>query len=147
MARERQLQAERDRWRTLLEMTNAVVTQRDVAALRSGHCAERPSDRPARSHEPVSHRRTARLGPFVVDPADFGMARRPGGAPSGPDTEPYTLVARSLDRAVDVDVMHADPTGWEALHAHVVRSRCEADLQRAAGDPSPGCRDPLATAA
>ena len=35
VARERQLQAERDHWRTLLEVTNAVVTQRDVAALRA----------------------------------------------------------------------------------------------------------------
>ncbi|MGB7218305.1 MAG: GAF domain-containing protein [Vicinamibacterales bacterium] len=37
-----------------------------------------------------------------------------------------------LDHTVDVDVDHADPTGWEALHAHVrasgVKRFCSAPL-------------------
>jgi formate hydrogenlyase transcriptional activator len=38
------------------------------------------------------------------------------------DRDPFKSWLAPLDRTVDVDVTHADPTGWEALHAHVVAS-------------------------
>ena len=121
VTRERQLQAERDHWRTLLEVTNAVVTQRDVAALRA---AIAPNVRRIVPHDHtnlylIDEQR--QLGPFVIDPT----------APAWPDElatqirldrEPYKSWLVPFDRAVDVDVTHADPTGWEALHAHVVAS-------------------------
>jgi formate hydrogenlyase transcriptional activator len=120
-ARERQLQAERDHWRTLLEVTNAVVTQRDVATLRAAIVPN--------IHRIVPHDHTnlylideeRRLGPFVIDPTalawpdDLAAQIRLG-------AEPYKSWLAPFDRAVDVDVTHADPTGWEALHAHVVAS-------------------------
>jgi formate hydrogenlyase transcriptional activator len=120
-ARERQLQAERDHWRTLVEVTNAVVTQRDVVALRASIA---PNVQRIVSHDHTNlflideHRR---VGPFVIDPT----------APSWPDqlateirldSEPYKSWLAPLDRAVDVDVTLADPAGWEAVHAHVVAS-------------------------
>ena len=121
VARERELQAERDHWRTLLEVTNAVVTQRDLAALRA---AVVPNVRRIVPHEHtnlylIDEQR--RLGPFVIDPTalpwpdDLAMQIRL-------DAEPYKSWLAPFDRAVDVDVLHADPTGWEALHAHVVAS-------------------------
>ena len=121
VARERQLQAERDHWRTLLEMTNAVVTQRDVAALRADIV---PNVRRIVLHDHtnlylIDEQR--RLGPFVVDPEALAWPDDLA-AHIRPDTEPYTSWLAPFDRAVDVDVTHADPTGWEALHAHVVRS-------------------------
>jgi formate hydrogenlyase transcriptional activator len=121
VTRERQLQAERDHWRTLLELTNAVATERDVAALRA---AIVPNVRRIVPHDHtnlylINDQR--KLGPFVIDPT----------APAWPDElapqirldrEPYRSWLVPFDRTVDVDVTHADPTGWEALHAHVVAS-------------------------
>jgi formate hydrogenlyase transcriptional activator len=121
VARERQLQAERDHWRTLLEVTNAVVTERDVAALRA---AIAPNVRRIVPHDHTNLyliNEQRQLGPFVIDPT----------APVWPDQlatqirldrEPYKSWFVPFDHAVDVDVTHADPTGWEALHAHVVAS-------------------------
>jgi formate hydrogenlyase transcriptional activator len=130
---ERALQAERDHWRTLLEVTNAVVTQRDVAALRA---AVVPNVRRIVPHDHtnlylIDEQR--RLGPFVIDPTalpwpeDLATHIRL-------DAEPFKSWLAPLDRAVDVDITHADPTGWEALHAHVVAS----GVKRA-------CNAPLAT--
>jgi formate hydrogenlyase transcriptional activator len=119
--RERQLQAERDHWRALVQVTNAVVTQRDVAALRA---AIVPNVRRIVPHDHtnlylVDEQR--RLGPFVIDPTALpwpeGLA-----AEIRLDAEPYTSWLAPLDRVVDVDVTRADPTGWEAMHAHVVAS-------------------------
>jgi formate hydrogenlyase transcriptional activator len=121
VARERQVQAERDHWRTLLEVTNAVVTQRDVAALRA---AIEPNVRRIVPHDHtnlylIDDQR--RLGAFVIDPT----------APPWPDelaaqirldAEPYKSWLAAARRAVDVDVTHADPAGWKSLHAHVVAS-------------------------
>src|SRR4029453_5698113 len=111
----------RDYWQTLLEVTNAVVTQRDVAALRA---AIAPNVRRIVPHDHsnlflINEKR--RRGPYVIDPsalvwpADMAAQIRL-------DTEPYRSWLAPLDRAVDVDVTHADPTGWEAVHAHVVAS-------------------------
>jgi formate hydrogenlyase transcriptional activator len=120
VTRERQLHAERDHWRTLLEVTNAVVTERDLAALRA---AIVPNVRRIVPHDHtnlylVDEQR--QLGPFVIDPNALpwpdGLA-----AQIRLDQEPYTSLA-PFDRAVDFDVAHADPTGWEGLHAHLQKS-------------------------
>jgi formate hydrogenlyase transcriptional activator len=140
VARERQLQADRDHWRTLLEVTNAVVTQRDVAALRG---AIAPNVRRIVPHDHtnlylIDEQR--RLGPFVVDPTALAWPKE---LPTEirPDAEPYKSWLAPFDRAVDVDVTHADPTGWEALHARRGVRR-EADLQRRCDIHR--ARDPLA---
>ena len=119
--REHQLKAERDHWRTLLEVTSAVVTQRDVAALR---LAIAPNVRRIVPHDHtnlflIDEQR--QLGPFVIDPTAPEW-RDELAAQIRLDREPYKSWLAPLDRAVDVDVTHADPTGWEALHAHVVAS-------------------------
>jgi formate hydrogenlyase transcriptional activator len=134
VAHERELQAERDHRRTLLEVTNAVVTQRDVAALRA---AVVPNVRRIVPHDHtnlylVDEQR--RLGPFVIDPTalpwpdDLATQIRL-------DAEPYKSWLAPFDRAVDVDVTHADPKGWEALKAHVeasgVKRICNAPLKTA----------------
>ena len=121
ITRERQLQAERDHWRRLLEVTNAVVTQRDVAALRE---AIVPNVRRIVPHDHtnlylVDEQR--RLGPFVIDPTALAWSDDLA-AQIRLDAEPYKSWLVPMDRAVDIDVTHADPTGWEALHAHVVAS-------------------------
>jgi formate hydrogenlyase transcriptional activator len=121
VARERQLQAEHAHWRTLLEVTNAVVTQRDVATLRATIA---PNVRRIVPHDHTNlflvdadHQ----LGPFVLDPTALpwpeGLA-----AEIRLDAEPYRSWLAPLDHPVNVDVTRADPTGWEALHAHIVRS-------------------------
>ena len=133
VTRERQLQAEHDHWRMLLEVTKAVVTQRDVTALRT---AIAPNVRRIVPHDHtnlylIDEQR--RLGPFVIDPTASGWPDDL--APQiRPDAEPYSTWLAPFDRAVDVDVALADPTGWEALHAHVVAS----GVQRI-------CNAPLAT--
>jgi GAF domain-containing protein len=133
--REGQLRAERDHWRTLLEVTNAVVTQRDVAALRA---AILPNVRRIVPHDHTNlylideHRQ---LGPFVIDPTALAW---PDGlaAQVRPDAEPYRSWLAPLDRAVDIDVVHADPTGWEALHAHVVASGVKRICNAPLGTPT-----------
>jgi formate hydrogenlyase transcriptional activator len=126
-----QLQAERDYWRTLIEVTNAVVTQRDLAALRT---AIAPNVRRIVPHDHTNlylldeHKHLER---FVIDPT----------APAWPEAlaasidlgkEPFKSWLAPLDRAVDIDVERADPTGWEALRAHVkasdVKRFCNAPL-------------------
>ena len=114
-------EAERDHWRTLIDVTNAVVTKRDVAALRA---AIAPNVRRVVPHDHTNvylideHRHRV---PFVIDPS----------APAWPDSlaktidlaaEPYTSWLAPPDRTVDIDVERADPAGWEALHAHVLAS-------------------------
>jgi formate hydrogenlyase transcriptional activator len=119
--RERQLQAERDHWRTLLEVTNAVVTQRDVAAL---HATILPNVRRIVPHDHTNLYlldEQRRLGPFVIDPTALAWPDDLA-AQIRPDAEPYKSWLAPSDRAVDIDVPHADPTGWEALYAHVEKS-------------------------
>jgi formate hydrogenlyase transcriptional activator len=129
--REGQLRAERDHWRTLLELTNAVVTQRDVAALRA---AILPNVRRLVPHDHtnlylIDEQR--QLGPFVIDPTALAWPDDLA-AQIRLDAEPYKSSLAPLDRAVDFDVVHADPTGWEALHAHLqasgVKRICNAPL-------------------
>jgi formate hydrogenlyase transcriptional activator len=131
--REHLLQAERDHWRTLLEVTNAVVTERDIATLRA---AIAPNVRRIVPHDHTNlylvdeHRQ---LGPFVIDPTALPWPEDLA-AQIRPEAEPYRSWLAPFDRAVDVDVTNADPSGWEALHAHVVTS----GVQRI-------CNAPLAT--
>jgi formate hydrogenlyase transcriptional activator len=121
-------ETERQQWRTLLDVTTAVVTKRDLAELRG---AIAPNVRRLVPHDHTNlyliddH---ARLQSFVLDPT----------APAWPahlsstihlDAEPYKSW---VSRTTDVDVPQADPTGWEALHAHVtasgVKRICNAPL-------------------
>jgi formate hydrogenlyase transcriptional activator len=121
IARAHELEAERDHWRTLLEVTNAVVTKRDLAALRT---AIAPNVRRIVPHDHTNLYlidQETHLGAFVIDPSaltwpeDLHTQIRL-------DREPYKSWLAPLNRTVDVDVAKADPTGWEALHAHVVAS-------------------------
>jgi len=111
VARERQLQAEHDHWRTLLEVTNAVVTQRDVATLRA---AIAPNVRRIVGHDHTNLflvDEAHQLGPFVLDPTALpwpeGLA-----AEIRLDAEPYRSWLAPLNHPVDVDVTRADSTGW-----------------------------------
>ncbi|HZR25304.1 MAG TPA: sigma 54-interacting transcriptional regulator [Vicinamibacterales bacterium] len=114
------IEAERDYWRTLLEVTNAVVTQRDVAALRTAIAPNVHRIVP-HDHLNVFLFDQEKVGAFVIDPAaapwpeDLAPKIRP-------DAEPYKSWLAPLNRAVDIDVPNADPTGWEALHRHVLAS-------------------------
>ena len=95
------LAAERDYWRTLIEVTNAVVTKRDLAALRA---AIAPNVRRLVPHDHTNLfllDDQARLGAFVIDPT----------APPWPealatsihlDAEPFKSRVAPLDRTVDV---------------------------------------------
>jgi formate hydrogenlyase transcriptional activator len=123
--------SDRDYWRTLIEVSNAVVTKRDVAGVRA---AIAPNVRRLVPHDHTNVYlldEQGHLGPFVIDPS----------APPWPEqvaksvdlgTAPYKTWLAPLDRTVQVDVENADPTGWEALHAHVrasgVRRFCNAPL-------------------
>ncbi|HTI39108.1 MAG TPA: sigma 54-interacting transcriptional regulator [Vicinamibacterales bacterium] len=115
------LLAERDYWRTLIDVTNTVVSKRDVAALRAA-ITENVRRLVQHDHTNIylldEH---GRLDSFVIDPA----------APQWPEevsasidlaAEPFKSRLAPLDRTVEVDVETADPRGWEALHAHVKRS-------------------------
>jgi formate hydrogenlyase transcriptional activator len=131
VARERALDVEQERWRTLFEVTNAVVTQRDVAALREIVALN------VRRIIPHDHMNLylvdeqRRLGPFVIDPTALAWPEHLATL-IRLDAEPYKSWLAPLDRTVDVDVEHADPTGWEALYAHVkasgVKRICNAPL-------------------
>jgi hypothetical protein len=115
-----------DSWRTLLDVTNAVVTKRDLGALRA---AIMPNVRRIVPHDHtnlyvIDNQR--RLQSFVIDPT--ALAWPPHLSESiHLDAEPYKSW---LSRVADIDVDHIDPTGWEALHAHVkasgVRRVCNA---------------------
>jgi len=142
VAHAHELQAERDHRRTLLEVTNAVVTQRDVAALRA---AVVPNVRRIVPHDHtnlylVDEQR--RVGPFVIDPTALpwpdDLATQ-----IQLDAEPYKSWLTPFDRAVDVDVTHADPKGWEAMKAHVEAS----GVKRICNAPPPSKRSGAGSAA
>src|SRR5579859_4850968 len=112
---------EREQWRTLLDVTNAVVTKRDLAELRTAIAAN--------VQRLVEHDHTnlylidatgarARLQSFAIDPAALAW---PEQLPSTIhlDAQPYKSW---ISRTVDIDVADTDPAGWEELHAHIVRS-------------------------
>ena len=116
-------------------MTNAVVTQRDVAALRA---AIVPNVRRIVPHDHtnlylIDERR--RLGPFVIDPTALAWPEAGNADPAGRGT--IQVVARSL-RSRRGRGRHArgpDRVGSAARARRGVGR--EADLQRAAGDIPP----------
>ena len=113
IARERQLQAERDHWRTLLEVTNAVVTERDVAALRA---AIVPNVRRIVPHgpEPVPRHQVSPTSPRRQVIGD--AARSPSGiclyfdTPTESHTAPTTLNLLNLNHIAE------QPDGTEVAH-------------------------------
>jgi formate hydrogenlyase transcriptional activator len=119
---------ESDYWRTLLDVTNAVVTKRDLGALRA---AIAPNVRRIVAHDHtnlfvIDNQR--RLQSFVIDPTALAWPARLSES-IHLDAEPYKSW---LSRVVDIDVDNADPAGWEAMSAHIkasgVRRICNAPL-------------------
>ena len=122
---------DRDYWRTLIEVTNAVVRTRDVAGLRAA-IVENVRRVVAHDHTNVYFLdEQGRLGPFVIDPAARPWPERLA-ASIDLTAEPFTSWVAPLDRTVEVDVDRVDPTGWDALHAHLrasgVKRFCNAPL-------------------
>ncbi|HET9830674.1 MAG TPA: GAF domain-containing protein, partial [Vicinamibacterales bacterium] len=111
-------QNDRDYWHTLLDVTNDVVTKRDLASLRA---AIAPNVRRVVPHDHtnlylIDDKR--QLQSFVIDPTalpwpeDLADSIRL-------DVEPYKSW---LSRTTAIDVDTANRTGWEVLHAHVEAS-------------------------
>ena len=110
------VEAERDHWRTLLEISNAVATKRDAATLRA---AIAPNVQRMVQHDHTNVfliDQHGQLEAFEIDPAALAW----------PDAlaseirlgeEPYSTWLAPSDRTVDIDVENSDPTGWEALRA------------------------------
>jgi formate hydrogenlyase transcriptional activator len=128
VGRERDIEAERDQWRTLLDVTNAVVTKRDIAELRA---AIAPNVRRIVPHDHTNLFLVddqAHLQAFVIDPTALAWPEQLSES-IRLDAEPYKSWLSSV---VDIDVANADRTGWEALHAHVaasgVKRICNAPL-------------------
>jgi formate hydrogenlyase transcriptional activator len=128
VAGERGMETERDHWRTLLDVTNAVVTKRDLVELRA---AIAPNVRRIVPHDHTNlylvdeH---ARLQSFVIDPTALAWPDQLSKS-IRLDAEPFKTW---LSGVVDIDVENAQPTGWEDLHAHVkasgVKRICNAPL-------------------
>ena len=119
---------ETDYWRTLLDVTNAVVTKRDLAELRA---AIAPNVRRIVPHDHTNLYvidTQRRLQSFVIDPTALPWPTHLSES-LRLDAEPFKSW---LARAIDVDVEHVDPSGWEAIHAHVkasgVKRICTAPL-------------------
>jgi len=126
--RDPRVESERDDWQTLIDVTNAVVTKRDLAGLRA---AIAPNVRRVVTHDHTNLYlvdEQGHLQSFVLDPTALAWPDRLSES-IRLDAEPYKSW---LSRVVDVDVDNADPTGWEALHAHVrasgVKRFCSAPL-------------------
>ena len=60
----------------------------------------------------ISSTNSAPVGPFVIDPTALAWPDDLA-AQIRLDAEPYKSWLVPFDRAVDVDVTHADPTGWK----------------------------------
>ena len=127
---EQRIERERSYWHTLLDVTNAVVTKRDLAELRS---AIAPNVRRLVPHDHTNL--------HLVDETKTqlkSLALDPNASPWPDhlirsvrfDAEPYKSW---LTKTVDVDVATGDPAGWEPLHAHVrasgVKRICLAPLR------------------
>jgi GAF domain-containing protein len=121
-------QDERDYWHTLLDVTNAVVTKRDLAGLRA---AIAPNVRRIVSHDHtnlflIDDKR--RLQSFVIDPTALPWPK-PVVDSVHLDAEPYKSW---VSRTTEIDVTTVDRTGWEALHTLVeasgVKRICNAPL-------------------
>jgi formate hydrogenlyase transcriptional activator len=115
-------------WRTLLDVTNAVVTKRDLAELRT---AIAPNVRRIIPHDHTNLfliDQQGRLQSFTIDPTALAWPEQLSKS-IRLDAEPYKTW---LSRATDIDVDNVNPSGWEALHAHVqasgVKRICNAPL-------------------
>jgi formate hydrogenlyase transcriptional activator len=114
-------------WRTLLDVTNAVVTKRDLADLRA---AIAPNVRRLVPHDHTNlylideHRR---LKSFVLDPTALAW---PEHLSSTIDLhkEPFTSW---VSHTTDIDVAAADSASWGELHQHV----CQSGVQRICNAP------------
>jgi formate hydrogenlyase transcriptional activator len=118
LARERQFQAEREHLRTLLELTNAVVTTRDLPALLRaiGPHLERVVSYDAASVY-LLEAEGARLGAYAISPMVVGWTHELASL-LHPETEPFaTWLAER--RAVDVDLERFDWTGREAIRTNL----------------------------
>ncbi|HEY2151357.1 MAG TPA: sigma 54-interacting transcriptional regulator [Vicinamibacterales bacterium] len=119
---------ERDQWQTLLEVTTAVVTKRDLGALRT---AIAPNVRRIVPHDHTNLYLIddkLRMQSFVIDPTALPWPEHLAES-IHLEAEPYTSW---LSRATDIDVTTADRAGWDALYAHVeasgVKRICNAPL-------------------
>jgi formate hydrogenlyase transcriptional activator len=128
VGRERDTEAETDHWRTLLDVTNAVVTKRNLAGLRA---AIAPNVRRIVPHDHTNLYLIddkLRLQSFVIDPTALPWPEHLAES-IHLDAEPYKSW---LSCTTDIDVANVDRTGWEALHAHVeasgVKRICNAPL-------------------
>jgi len=117
-----------DYWRTLLDVTNAVVTKRDLGVLRA---AIAPNVRRIVPHDHTNLYvidKQRRLQSFVIDPTALAWPA-PLSQSINLDEEPYKSW---LSLVVDIDVDNADPAGWQAVYEHVkasgVRRICNAPL-------------------
>jgi formate hydrogenlyase transcriptional activator len=141
---------ERDHWRTLLDLTNAIVTKRDLAELRE---AIAPNVRRIVPHDHTNLYLIDdqnRLQSLAIDPTALSWPEYLSKS-IRLDSEPYKSW---LSGVVDVDVENTDAAGWEALHAHIrasgVKRICNAPLvapHRAVGVLSLGrvTSDPFTT--
>ncbi len=115
-------------WQTLIDVTNAVVTKRDLAALRA---AIAPNVQRLVPHDHTNLYLIddkLRLQAFVIDPTALPWPG-PLAKEIRLDAEPYSSW---ISRTTDIDVDNANRSGWEALHAHVaasgVKRICNAPL-------------------
>jgi len=116
-ARERELEAEREHLRTLLELTNTVVTTRDLASLLA---AIAPMLRRVVSHDRASFfliQPEGRLGAHAISPGLVGWTDEVASS-IRPEAEPLATWFAGR-RAVDIDVERFDWTGREPIRAHV----------------------------
>ncbi len=115
---ERELQAERDHWRTLLELNNAVTTARDLASLLA---AVAPNLCRIVTHDDASlfllKSGGRELGLYAISPLATGWTDELT-SEIRPDTEPFATWLRER-RVVDMDYEQFDWTGREAIHAHL----------------------------
>jgi len=132
-ALERQLRAEREHWRTLLELNNAVVTMRDLASLLA---AISPSLQQIVTHDDASlflvQPGSQQLGLHAISPLAERWTEELTSAVR-PDSEPFATWLRER-RTVDMDYERFDWTGREGIG----RNLAAAGVKRA-------CFTPLAT--
>ncbi len=115
---ERQLQAERDHWHTLLELNNAVATTRDLASLLA---AIEPNLRRVVTHDDASlfllQPGSRELGLHTISPLAMDWTEELT-SEIRPELEPFATWLKE-GRAVDMDYSQFDWTGREAIHANL----------------------------
>jgi formate hydrogenlyase transcriptional activator len=130
-AQERQLQAERDHWQTLLDLNNAVATTRDLASLLS---AIAPNLHSVVAHDDANlfllQPGSRQVGLYAINPLAVGWTDALT-SEIRPDSEPFATWLKER-RTVDMDYEQFDWTGREAirdnLQAAGVRRACFVPL-------------------